>query len=66
MLESFMTSFIEIAQLESGQKSGEIWLEGERRETRHPQPISGKIQNPDKTEVFIPLKKPKGRKSFDP
>ena len=38
VLGSCMPSFIKVARLESSQKSGELWLEGEEKkeETGHP------------------------------
>ena len=49
-----MTNFIEVARLQSCQKSDELWLEEERikEETKNPYPISVRIQNCIKTEVF--------------
>ena len=47
-----MPTFIEVARLESCQKSGEIWLEGERRRNEASLPIWAKILSPIRTEVF--------------
>ena len=52
LLESYMPNFNEVDRLESCQKSGELWLEGERRKkTIHLQPITAKIQSGIKSEV---------------
>ena len=47
LLESSMPSFIEVIRLETSQKSGELWLEGEERKKQG-------ILNPFRLKFKIP------------